>query len=91
MQILRSTCPLMAGVLNDSKAYVKGNYLLIDSQNSQFKNLVNGSNSLYRDQIRSAARQVLGVEYKLGPYRTTKQVEDDPLSAFAEKLKMLDI
>ena len=91
LQILRSTCPLMAGVLNDSKAYVKGNYLLIDSQNSQFKSLVNGSNPLYRDQIRSAARQVLGVEYKLGPYRTAKQVEDDPLSAFAEKLKMLDI
>lgn len=91
LQILQRKCPLIAGVLNGSSAYIKGNYLLIDTQSSQFKSLVNGANSMYRDQIRAAAQEVLGVSYKLGPYRTTVQAEDDPLSAFEEKLKMLNI
>lgn len=89
--ILQSTCPLIAGVLNGSSAYIKGQYLLIDTQNSQFLALVRGSNTLYRDQIRNAAQKVLGVAYKLGPYRTAKKAEDDPLLALAEKLKNYDI
>lgn len=91
LQILQRKCPLIAGVLNDSSAYIKGNYLLIDTQSSQFKTLVNGSNSMYRDQIRAAALEVLGASYKLGPYRTTAQAADDPLSAFEEKLKTFNI
>lgn len=91
IHILQTTCPLIAGVLNGSSAYIKGQYLLIDTQNSQFLALVRGSNTIYRDQIRNAAQKVLGVAYKLGPYRTAKKTEDDPLLAFAEKLKNYDI
>lgn len=91
IHILQTTCPLIAGVLNDSSAYIKGQYLLIDTQNTQFLALVRGSNTIYRDQIRNAAQKVLGVAYKLGPYRTAKKAEDDPLLAFAEKLKNYDI
>ena len=84
---LRTTCPLIAGVLGGSAAYIKGDYLLIDTESGQFKTLVNGSNTLYRDQIRKAAEEVLGKTYKLGPYRTKSETENDPLAAFAQKLK----
>ena len=87
LKILRSSCPLIAGVLSDSKAYIRGNYLLIDTASSQFRTLVNGENPQYREQIRTAAQQVLGVSYKLGPYRPAEPKESDPLSAFAQRLQ----
>ena len=91
VHILQTTCPPIAGVLNGSAAYIRGSYLLIDAQNSQFLSLVRGGNSLYRDRIRAAAQQVLGVSYKLGPYRAAAKAESDPLAAFAEKLKNYEI
>lgn len=92
LSILKTTCPLIAGVLQGSKAYTKGAYLLIDSSNSQFKNLINGANGMYRDSIRKAALQVLGVTYKLGPYtKQNAEAAQDPLKALADKLKQFEI
>ncbi len=91
LRMLQTTCPLIAGVLSDSAAYIRGQYLLIDTQNSQFLSLVRGGNTVYRDQIRNAAQRILGTSYKLGPYRAAEKTEDDPLLAFAEKLKNLNI
>ena len=90
--ILRKTCPIIAGVLGDSKAYIEGDRLLIDTSNSQFKTLVNGNNPVYRDNIRKAAQTVLGQVYKLGPYhaKTTATEAQDPLQSFAQKLKQLE-
>ncbi|MBQ8203884.1 MAG: DNA polymerase III subunit gamma/tau [Clostridia bacterium] len=88
ISILRKTCPLIAGVLQGSKAYIKGDYLLIDSKNSQFRSLVN--NATYRNSIRNAAEQVLGSVYKLGPYRKAPSESEDPLASFAAKLKELE-
>ena len=90
--VLRKTCPIIAGVLQDSNAYIDGDRLLIDTNNSQFRTLVNGSNSVYRDNIRKAAESVLGKVYKLGPYHAqVKKTEDvDPLQSFAQKLKQLE-
>ena len=91
LSILRKTCPIIAGVLQGSKAYISGDRLLIDTQNSQFRTMFNGSNPIYRNSIRNAAEQVLGVSYKLGPYRkATTEASVDPLAAFAEKLKALE-
>ncbi len=90
--ILTKTCPLIAGVLKDSKAYIKGEYLLIDAPNSQFKTLINQSNGIYKENIRTAAQRVLGATYKLGPYKKpTVAAESDPLAALADKLKALEI
>ncbi len=90
--ILTKTCPLIAGVLKDSKAYIKGEYLLIDAPNSQFKTLINQSNGIYKENIRTAAQRVLGATYKLGPYKkSTAAAESDPLAALADKLKALEI
>ena len=90
--ILRKNCPLIAGVLHGSSAYIQGDRLLIDTNNSQFKTLVNGSNAVYRDSIRKAAQSVLGKVYKLGPYHASNHdsQEDDPLKSFAQKLKQLE-
>ncbi len=91
--ILRTTCPVIAGVLQDSKAYIEGDRLLIDSKNSQFKTLINSETKIYRNSIRNAAEKVLGKVYKLGPYhpKTNKVEESDPLQDFAQKLKSLEI
>lgn len=90
--VLRKTCPIIAGVLQDSSAYIEGDRLLIDTNNSQFKTLVNGNNPVYRDNIRKAAEQVLGRIYKLGPYhaKATQTESIDPLQGFAQKLKQLE-
>ena len=92
LAVLRKTCPIIAGVLQDSKAYIEGDRLLIDTNNSQFRTLVNGNNSVYRDNIRKAAENVLGRVYKLGPYhaKTAEAKEVDPLQSFADKLKQLE-
>lgn len=87
--ILQKTCPLIAGVLQGSSAYTKGSYLLIDTENGQFRTMVNGANSLYRDSIRNAARQILGQTYKLGPYKKQEIRNDDPLAAFSARLESL--
>ena len=91
LSILRTTCPLIAGVLKGSQAYIKGAYLLIDTDSDQFRTLVNGGNPLYRDSIRKAAAQVLGGTYKLGPYRAVEKSAQDPLKQFEQKLKNLQI
>ena len=90
--VLRKTCPIIAGVLQGSSAYIEGDRLLIDTNNSQFRTLVNGSNAVYRDSIRKAAQSVLGAVYKLGPYHAKSEnvATDDPLQSFAQKLKQLE-
>ena len=92
IRLIKQKSPIMGGVLNDSKAYIKGDYLLIDAPNEQFRSLVNGANPIYKNSIRSAAQEVLGVTYKLGPYKKpTVSTDGDPLLAVAEKLKKFEI
>ena len=92
MSILKTSCPLIAGVLKGSEAYIKGQYLLIDAPNTQFRSLINSGNATYKDSIRKAAQTVLGVTYKLGPYTAAKpKAEEDPLVALADKLKNFEI
>ena len=92
IRLIKQKSPIMGGVLNDSKAYIKGDYLLIDAPNEQFRSLVNGANPIYKNSIRSAAQEVLGVTYKLGPYKKPSVSTDgDPLLAVAEKLKKFEI
>ncbi len=92
LKLLSSECPLIAGVLKGSRAYIKGGYLLIDAQNSQFRSLINSGNPIYKDSIRKAALTVLGETYKLGPYTKPKTSDaSDPLVDLAEKLKNFEV
>lgn len=92
LKVLAKTCPPISGVLNGSRAFISGQYLLIDAPNPMFRNFINSKNAIYRDAIRKAATQVLGQTYKLGPYKPVKTDEQaDPLKALAEKIKQFDI
>lgn len=92
LKLLKVSCPLIAGVLDGSKAFISGQYLLIDAPNPQFRDLINNNNSIYRDSIRKAAVEVLGKTYKLGPYHKPEvSKQDDPLKALAEKLKQMQV
>lgn len=90
-RILKTSCPLIAGVLNESRAFTRGPFLLIDAPNENFRSMVN--NPMYRDAIRKAALNVLGKAYKLGPYNAPKAQTDekDPLAELAGKLKNFEI
>ncbi|MBR6902849.1 MAG: DNA polymerase III subunit gamma/tau [Clostridia bacterium] len=92
IEVLKTKSPLIAGVLKDSKAYIEGGRLLIDTDNTQFKSLVNGSNPKYREDIKKAAFEVLGARYNLGPYvrKSEAAANGDPLAAFADKLKAFE-
>ena len=89
LETLKVSCPLLAGVLSDSKAYIGNGRLLIDSQLDQFKDMIN-SDVKYRDYLRKAAEQVLGVSYNLGPYKPPVKKQSgntvDPLAEFAKSL-----
>lgn len=90
--ILQKSCPLIAGVLKDSNAYIENDYLLIETENSQFKTLVNGSNALYRNAIRNAAKEVYNKTFRLGPYKKAQSEEKsvDPLLELQKKLEKLE-
>lgn len=90
---LSHSAPLISGILNGSSAYINGQFLLIDTANTQFAELINGKNNLYREKLRKAIETVLGRSFKLGPYRKKADVssQDDPLLGFKEKLKELEI
>ncbi len=91
LELLKKTCPIMAGVLKGSSAYIDGERLLIDSKSEQFRSLINSESGTYRDAIKNAAEKVLGNRYKLGPYRAKSESESsDPLAAFSQRLKELE-
>ena len=91
--LIKQKNPVMGGVLADSKGYIKGDYLLIDAPNSQFRSLVNNkSNPSFKNSIRAAAQEVLGTTYKLGPYKKPSASSgNDPLLQLADKLKQFEI
>ncbi len=88
--IIAATCPLMHGVLQGSVAYLEGDLLLIDCENSQFRDLVNSENTMYRDSIRNAALEVLGKRCRLGPYNRKAQPKD-PLDKLLRKAENLGL
>ncbi len=89
---LAASSPLLRGILEGSKAYLSGDFCLIDSVNPQFPELMNVKSGIHREKLRRAVETVLGRTYKLGPYR--KPVADDPddaLQSLKNKLKELEV
>lgn len=94
MNILSKNCPLLYGVLQGSTAYIQEDLLLIDSKNSQFRDLVKGKSPVYRDEIRKAAQEVTGRVFRLGPYKPPqdqKADQDDPFDRFLDSIAGLNI
>ena len=89
---LSKSAPLISGILNDSNAYINDQFLLIETENTQFAELINGKNNIYREKLRKAIETVLGRSFKLGPYRKkTEEQSDDPLELLKNKLKALEV
>lgn len=82
---VRERSPLIAAYLDDSKAYFKDDFILIDCPNPQFPDLLRLSE--HRDIIRAAAADVLGKRYRLGPYKKTvpPETERDPLDGVIDR------
>lgn len=88
MEILQTQSTVLYAVLNNSKAYTKGNLLLIDAPNPTFAETIR-NNARHKDAIRNAVLKITGIKYNLGPYnRSTapKVVENDPLNDLISKL-----
>ncbi|MEE0945907.1 MAG: DNA polymerase III subunit gamma/tau [Acutalibacteraceae bacterium] len=80
-------CPPAIGILNGSKAYIQGDFLLIDAPNPMFRSMMNSSDTM-RNSIRQAAEKRLGRAFRLGPYKNQSKKGSgvDPLMIVANKL-----
>lgn len=91
LKVLSTLCPPAVGVLNDSKAYISGDTLLIDAPNPMFRSMINANASM-RESIKKAAAEVLGKNFRLGPYKKGAAVNnEDPLLSLDNKLKQFNI
>lgn len=78
----------IAAAFANTKAYVSGDYLLIDADSEiPFRLLKEGSQ---RHNVRKAIQETTGKVYKLGPYKKPDKPEEekkDPLKELLENLK----
>lgn len=91
VEILYTTCPPLHGVLQDSTACIRGDFILIETDNEMFKSLVtrNGNKRILADAIKS----VTGRSYRIGIKKKSaaKQEFADPLSAFIRDSRNMGI
>ena len=81
---------MLSAYLNVSAAYIQGDFLLIDCENTQFSDLIR--QPTHRDSLRRAAETVLGRQYKLGPYKkkADTNTEQDPLDEIMQRLESFE-
>ena len=91
LSVLSKVNPLMCSVLRGSRAYIKDDRLLIESDNSQLRGIMNGSPH-NKETLKRAIAEVLGKSYNIGPYHKRDKAKEktDPLLAFAEKLDLMN-
>lgn len=85
LEILAQSCPPLYGVLQDSAAAVRGDYVLIQTGNALFKSLVgrDGNKAI----LLTAIRSVTGRTYRLGIKKSAPAAAaapEDPLSSFIQ-------
>lgn len=82
--------PLLHGTLAESVAYISGDYILIDANNSMFATIIN-KNAYAKECLREAIKLHTGKVYKLGPYKkadnikTSESCSDDALDIIKKK------
>ena len=67
LSVLKSVNPLLAAALKSSRAVIRKDILLIDSENPMFRDILR-SDAAARDGLKKAAAKVLGSLYRIGPY-----------------------
>lgn len=77
---LGTTDRLLRAVLEKSRAYVRGEYMLIYTENESFRGMIN-SDTRHRNNLKAAIQAVTGKVYKIGPYKPVEKkiTNDDPL------------
>ncbi|MDR2753597.1 MAG: DNA polymerase III subunit gamma/tau [Oscillospiraceae bacterium] len=83
---LQSTNPPLAGILNGSTAYVRGDFVLIKSDNAAFGAFI--KQNTHANSLREAIYHVTDRKVRLGLYRSSAEqqpvVGQDPLARLAE-------
>lgn len=91
LDIIKAYSITIATSFKNTRAFISGDYILIDSQNElAFKLLKQPSQ---REKMREAVKEVTGRVYKLGPYRKPEQQaqQKDPMAELLEKAKQAGV
>lgn len=84
----------LRGAMNDSRAFVHGEMMLIDCQNELFRTLLRTSIAA-KESLRDAILAVTGHKYNLGPYNPDKYAPaaapSDPLEGMLKRASELDV
>ncbi len=92
LEKLKKVSQIVYNAFKDSKAYVSGQYVLIDSKSEIAFELL--KKSVQRDKIRAIIEGVTGISYRLGPYKrddacggnaVSLSKKSDPLKEFVNK------
>ncbi len=84
LNVLKTHSITMATAFKNTKAYVSGDYLLIDSDNElTFKRLKQPEE---RDRMRKAVLEVTGRVYRLGPYKKNEEQSSSKKNPMTELL-----
>ena len=91
LETLLTSCPPLYGVLAQSQAVLKGEMLLICTDNALFKELLAQDNN--KTMLADAIRQVAGKTYRLGLRRTVtvQKNTEDPLSQLLAAARKADV
>lgn len=96
LELIKNASTVLYMVLDGSKAYIKGQYLLIDAKNPAFSETLN-NNEKHRNDIRSAVFKITGENYRLGPYNEKTAVNNEEsdkleelISNFPEEITIED-
>ncbi len=81
----------VATSFKNTRAYISGDYILIDSQNELAFKLLKQPEQ--RERMRNAVREVTGRMYKLGPYKRPEQKtqQSDPMAELLQKAKQVGV
>ncbi len=91
LETLLTSCPPLYGVLAQSQAVLKGEMLLICTDNELFKELLKQDNN--KTMLADAIRGVAGKTYRLGLRRTVtvQKNKEDPLSQLLAAARKADV
>ena len=84
LAVLKQHSQTIAAAFSGSKAYISGNFVLIDAAKSMAFDML--KKSAQRDKMRIAIQEVTGKVYKLGPYKKASE-EVDSLDLLAQNIK----
>ena len=91
LDIIKKYSITIATSFKNTRAYISGDYILIDSQNELAFNLL--KQPTQRERMREAIKEVTGRAYKLGPYKRVEQKtqQQDPMASLLQRAKQVGV